>query len=60
MNQTARQRYRVKFPPADANQLAQDEVIFQLIENGLPVTLRFHDYAEIYKRPRPLRTALLR
>jgi SAM-dependent methyltransferase len=45
------ERYRVKFPPADAHQLAQDEVFFHLIEDGTPLKLRFHDYAEIYKRP---------
>lgn len=44
-------RHRIKFPPADAHQLAQDEVFFQLIEDGKPIKLRFHDYAEIYKRP---------
>lgn len=45
------ERYRIKFPPADAQQLAQDEVTFELIEDGAPVKLRFHDYDEIYRRP---------
>ncbi len=45
------ERYRIKFPPADAHQLAQDEVFFHLIEDGEPVKLRFHDYAKIYNRP---------
>ncbi len=44
-------RYRVKFPPADAHELAQDRVFFYLIEDGKAVKLRFHDYAEIYNRP---------
>lgn len=43
--------YRIQFPPADAQQLGQDEVCFELIEDGKPVKLRFHDYGEIYKRP---------
>ncbi len=45
------QRYRIKFPPADSERLGQDEVFFSLIENGKGRRLRFHDYAEIYKRP---------
>ena len=44
-------RYRIKFPPADSKRLEQDEVFFTLIENGESRQLRFHDYAEIYKRP---------
>lgn len=47
---TPKERYRIKFPPADAQKLAQDEVLFHLIEEGKPVRLRFHDYAEIYNR----------
>jgi predicted TPR repeat methyltransferase len=31
--------------------LAQDEVEFKLVDNGASQMLRFHDYAEIYKRP---------
>lgn len=51
MSTTApKERYRIKFPPADAQELAQDEVFFHLIEEGNPVPLRFHDYAEIYSR----------
>lgn len=45
------ERYRIKFPPTDAHKLAQDEVFFHLIEDGVPVKLRFHDYDEIYNRP---------
>ena len=44
-------RYRIQFPPADSEQLGQDEVFFTLIENGEAKRLRFHDYDEIYKRP---------
>ena len=43
-------RRRVQFPPADAKALDQDEVFFNVIEEGEPQRLRFHDYAEIYKR----------
>ncbi|MCV7233534.1 class I SAM-dependent DNA methyltransferase [Mycobacterium branderi] len=45
------QIYRIQFPPANSERLAQDEVLFKLIEDGKPRRLRFHDYAEIYKRP---------
>lgn len=45
------QIYRIQFPPANSERLAQDEVLFKLIENGEQQELRFHDYAEIYKRP---------
>ena len=45
------QRYRIKFPPSDSKRLGQDEVFFSLIEDGKARRLRFHDYAEIYKRP---------
>ncbi|MGH3554539.1 MAG: class I SAM-dependent DNA methyltransferase [Mycobacterium sp.] len=31
--------------------MAQDEVSFKLVDNGESRRLRFHDYAEIYKRP---------
>jgi len=45
------QRYRIAFPPSDSKGLGQDEVFFSLTENGKARRLRFHDYAEIYKRP---------
>lgn len=45
------QRYRIQFPPSNSEHLGQDEVVFHLIENGESRNLRFHDYAEIYKRP---------
>jgi len=45
------QRYRIEFPSSSSVKLGQDEVFFRLIENGKARRLRFHDYAEIYKRP---------
>lgn len=47
----ASQIYRIQFPPSNSERLAQDEVLFKVFENGEPRRLRFHDYAEIYKRP---------
>ena len=44
-------RYRIKFPPSSSVRLEQDEVFFSLVENGEARSFRFHDYAEIYKRP---------
>ncbi|MCA9044783.1 MAG: class I SAM-dependent methyltransferase [Planctomycetaceae bacterium] len=45
-------RHRIQFPPADANDLAQDEVTFHLIEEGdVKTEIRFHDYDQIYLRP---------
>jgi hypothetical protein len=44
-------RYRIQFPPSNSEKLAQDEIYFALIEDGEEKRLRFHDYAEIYKRP---------
>lgn len=46
-----RQRYRVQFPTEEASSLAQNDAYFWLIEDGNKVRLRFHDYAEIYRRP---------
>jgi SAM-dependent methyltransferase len=45
------QRYRIQFPPIDANDLEQDEVSFQLMEKNRGLELRFHDYDQIYQRP---------
>ena len=45
-----RQRYHIKFPPADSQALGQNEVFFYLVENGAEKRFRFHDYAEIYSR----------
>lgn len=44
-------RYRIQFPQSDSEKLGQDEVFFTVVENGEATRLRFHDYAEIYKRP---------
>ncbi len=45
------QRHRIQFPPLDANDLAQNEVVFHLIEGDRTLRLRFHDYDQIYLRP---------
>lgn len=44
-------RYRISFPRAKGENLAQDEAYFELSENGDQATIRFHDYPEIYRRP---------
>lgn len=44
-------RYRIQFPPQDSNHLEQDEITFSIIEGDSETKLRFHDYAQIYKRP---------
>ena len=44
-------RYQIQFPPIAAHRLAQDEVYFNLVEDGKSSRLRFHDYNEIYSRP---------
>jgi len=44
-------RHRIQFPPIESHRLAQDEVYFHVVENQERYRLRFHDYAEIYKRP---------
>ncbi|MCH1505280.1 MAG: class I SAM-dependent methyltransferase [Verrucomicrobiales bacterium] len=52
MSQHTKQRYRVQFPPSDAHDLDQDEVVFHIIEKGGQKTdIRFHDYDQIYGRP---------
>lgn len=43
--------YRIQFPPSNSEKLGQDQVYFTLIEDGQALSLRFHDYAEIYRRP---------
>ncbi|MDM4014045.1 class I SAM-dependent DNA methyltransferase [Roseiconus lacunae] len=45
------QHYRIQFPPDNSEQLQQDEVFFTLVEDNHATRLRFHDYAEIYRRP---------
>ncbi|MFT7670421.1 MAG: SAM-dependent methyltransferase [Planctomycetota bacterium] len=44
-------RHRIHFPPQNAEDLAQDEVFFYVLEEGEKRRLRFHDYAGIYERP---------
>jgi len=44
-------RHRIQFPNSESQHLDQDEVFFYLDEDGEKIKLRFHDYAEIYKRP---------
>jgi predicted TPR repeat methyltransferase len=46
-----RQRYHIKFPPADSHALGQNEVFFFLVEDGQEKRFRFHDYDAIYSRP---------
>lgn len=44
--------HRLKFPSDQGHTLGQDEAFFFVNENGEDVRLRFHDYKEIYSRPR--------
>ncbi|MBT5708380.1 MAG: class I SAM-dependent methyltransferase [Verrucomicrobia bacterium] len=44
-------RYRIQFPPAHEHDLGQDEAYFHLVEGDQQITLRFHDYDQIFKRP---------
>lgn len=49
---TVKTRYRVQFPPVDAQNLEQDQVYFHIIEQGgREIRIRFHDYDQIYLRP---------
>jgi SAM-dependent methyltransferase len=51
-NTPLKTRYRVKFPAAGAHALGQDEITFQIIEQGgREISIRFHDYDQIYLRP---------
>lgn len=45
------QKYRIRFPAANTEALRQDQAYFYLREGDTEITLRFHDYGEIYKRP---------
>ena len=45
------QRHRIQFPRTDADNLAQDETFFYLLEPEGKRKIRFHDYDEIYKIP---------
>lgn len=44
-------RYRIQFPPQESHHLGQDEVFFNLVEDGRENKIRFHDYDQIYMRP---------
>lgn len=46
-----KRRHNIQFPPKGAHDLGQDEARFSLIEDDRKTELRFHDYAEIYRRP---------
>lgn len=46
-----RLQYAIKFPTSKPHELGQDEAFFTLTENEQDAVLRFHDYAELYKRP---------
>lgn len=45
------QIHNISFPVTEPGTLDQDQAYFHLRENGEDVRLRFHDYAEIYRRP---------
>ena len=44
-------RYRLSFPRASSQDLAQDQAYFILHGDDGPTRVRFHDYSEIYRRP---------
>ena len=46
-----RRLHNIRFPVSEPHQLQQDESFFYLKENDQELTLRFHEYGEIYKRP---------
>jgi len=46
-----RQHYPLRFPASETRSLQQNQAFFYLHENDAEVIIRFHDYAEIYKRP---------
>jgi predicted TPR repeat methyltransferase len=46
-----RRRYKIRLPQTESRQLRQDEVYFLLEEQDCNKTIRFHDYAEIYRHP---------
>ena len=43
--------HNISFPITEPGALAQDQAYFLLREGGETLRLRFHDYAEIYRRP---------
>lgn len=44
-------RYRLQFPRDRLQAVGQDQAWFTLLDNDGETRLRFHDYAEIYRRP---------
>lgn len=44
-------RYRIQFPPADLDELGQDEVFFYLLDGDEKRKIRLHDYDEMYEIP---------
>jgi len=46
-----RQNYNIHFPQREQNQVSQDDERVELTDNNGTVTIRFHNYAEIYNRP---------
>ena len=44
-------RHNISFPATEFRQQGQDEAYFLLKEGDQELKLRFHDYAELYKRP---------
>ena len=44
-------QHHIRFPATDPHSLNQDEAYFTLVEDGQEIQLRFHEYADIYKRP---------
>lgn len=47
----SRRRYQVEFPPPVGESPEQDEAYFFVKEGDGRTRIRFHDYAEIYRRP---------
>ncbi|MFZ5566954.1 MAG: class I SAM-dependent DNA methyltransferase [Pseudomonadota bacterium] len=44
-------KHHIRFPATDPHSLDQDQAYFLLMEDGQEVRFRFHEYADIYKRP---------
>ncbi len=42
--------YDLRFPVTEPHELEQDQAFFTLLENGLELKIRFHDYPELYRR----------
>ena len=50
-DQAIRTIYHITLPATDPHSLSQDQAYFKLLEDGVESTIRFHDYAELYRRP---------